>query len=105
MEATPEQRIEKLEEIRHAMVRSAGRHEAIHPATKVDLNNFYNSCTGCMAAVKQLQVFKEATITENLWNQINSFFDDVQLLQAEVVKLDPSYQQDAALVKCKLILC
>ena len=58
MELTPMHRILKMEEVRHAMLKSADTQlGAIHPANRLDLNNFYNCCTGCLAATKQLQVF------------------------------------------------
>ena len=61
MEMTPMHRILKLEEVRKAMLRSAETQLGpIHPATRLDLNEFYNSCTGCLAATKQLQVNLES---------------------------------------------
>jgi len=101
MEMTPMHRILKLEEVRKAMLRSAETQLGpIHPATRLDLNEFYNSCTGCLAATKQLQNQKEATITEGLWQEINQFSEQTELLRDEVVKLDMSYTGDGPLVKC-----
>lgn len=98
---SPEQKIVKIEEVRYAMIKSAEAHGgAIHPATKIDITGFYNHCTGCEAAIKQLHNFKEATITENLWKEINTFTEQVELLRDEVVKFDKSYTLDAPLVKC-----
>ena len=92
--------IQTLQDLRQSMINSSDVGGPLHPAIRVDILDFYNSCTGCVAAIKQLQAFHHATITQNLWAVINGFLDQVMLLRDEVVRNDASYSTDGPLVKC-----